>query len=339
MAYRRARRQVERVLFIEDALRGHRYGVPLAEFAHELDVSERTIRRDIDEMERAGVGIDLPIVDGRTWAKLRGARTSYVPITRRERYTLLAVRHIFDVLNGTPLHEDIESVLGKLEARMTHVERVEHESLGPLFAYVPDGGTKSYKDKADIIDELQTGIMSRKVVSYAYKNARNRTERGHLAPFTLLLYKQGLYIAGRRLKSPDAGHTLTGPDAWIWAIERFTDAEHLRSHTFTVPKEFDIQSLTQGAFGLHTGSKGPPEQVVIEFSKEKAAYVFARQWHPTQQFKHLPNGRICLTFTCTNLTPVIPWLLSWGPHARAISPSSFATAVRDKLKSAAAFYP
>jgi hypothetical protein len=45
--------------------------------------------------------------------------------------------------------------------------------------------------------------------------------------------------------------------------------------------------------------------VVIEFSAERAAYVRARLWHPTQTFEELADQRVRLTFTCGSLTPAV----------------------------------
>ena len=46
----------------------------------------------------------------------------------------------------------------------------EYGALGQHLAYVPDGGTKAYEDKGDIIDALQTEILSRKLVSFSYES-------------------------------------------------------------------------------------------------------------------------------------------------------------------------
>ena len=50
---------------------------------------------------------------------------------------------MFDVLRGTPFHEDATRVLAKFEQTMNASERKEHGALGQHFAYVPDGGTKA----------------------------------------------------------------------------------------------------------------------------------------------------------------------------------------------------
>jgi len=80
-------------------------------------------------------------------------------------------------------------------------------------------------------------------------------------------------------------------------------------------------------------------RVSIEFSREKADLVTARQWHPTQELTPADNGRIRLSFTCTNLVPVVSWVLEWGPHARAVEPPALVAAVVDELERARDLYP
>jgi predicted DNA-binding transcriptional regulator YafY len=333
--------QVARALRVLDALRGFRHGRALSELAAEVGVSERTVRRDLAELVDAGFEIDLSPIDRRAAARLIERSYSNVPITRRERFTLLAVRSVFDVLRGTPLHDDITSVLTKLEQRMSPEEREEHATFGDRFAYIPDGGTKAYDGKDDIIDALQTGILSRKVVRYAYTDSRNRTQRGFLAPFCLLLYRHGLYVIGRRLKSPDQGKTpidATSSSLGVFAVERFTEAAHLRASSFIVDPGFRIADALHGAFGIHIADPGRAQQVVIEFSKAKAHLVAARLWHPTQTIESLADGRVRLTFSCANLAPVVSWALEWGPHARVVAPTELVDAVRLELRHALASY-
>ena len=78
--------------------------------------------------------------------------------------------------------------------------------------------------------------------------------------------------------------------------------------------------------------------MVIEFSKERASYARSRLWHPTQQLDELPNGRLRLRFRCTNLLPVISWILEWGPQAKAIAPPTLIEHVIRELEAARAQY-
>jgi predicted DNA-binding transcriptional regulator YafY len=194
---------VSRTLRVLDELRGFRRGRRLAEIAAQLRASERTIRRDLADLRSAGFEIESLTLDGRAAARLVEKTYSNVAITRRERYTLLAIASLFDVLRGTPLWEDVTSLQAKLAQRMTPEERAEHATLGDRFAYVPDGGTKAYEGKEDILDALLTGVLSRRIVKYAYRDARGRVRKGRIAPYTMVLYKHGLYVIGRRVRDPD----------------------------------------------------------------------------------------------------------------------------------------
>ena len=322
-----------------DELRGFRRGRLLADLARQVDASERTVRRDLADLRATGFEIESLTLEGRAAARLVEKTYSNVAITRRERYTLLAIASLFDVLRGTPLWEDVTSLQQKLEQRMSPEERAEHASLGDRFAYVPDGGTKAYAGKEDILDALLTGVLSRRVVRYAYRDARGRVIEGHLAPYTMVLYKHGLYVIGTRLAAPADGKAIPdGAPIAVYAVERFSDAEHLRA-PFAPPPGFRVAEVLNGAFGIHAAtSERPPRRVVIEFSEARAAFVSARLWHPKQQLEPLPDGRVRLSFTCANLLPVVSWVLEWGPHARAIEPPELVADVIAELDAARAQY-
>lgn len=330
---------VARAFRVLNALRGFKEGRLLTDLAAAVGVSERTVRRDLADLADADIDIELTRVNGRAAACLVEASYSLVPITRRERYTLLAVTSVFDVLRGTPLHDDVSNVLAKLEQRMSTAERREHASMRGLFAYVPDGGTKAYDGKEDVIDALQTGILSRKAVQYVYKDSRGRTNRGLLAPFALLLYRHGLYAVGARGTDGRVDTANWRSSLGVFAVERFTEAEHIRENRFDMPADFKIDEVLHGAFGIHVGDQMKTQRIVIEFSREKAALVEARIWHPTQELRQLKDGTLELSFSCSNLAPVISWVLEWGPHARVAAPTDLIEMIVDELDAARRQYP
>jgi predicted DNA-binding transcriptional regulator YafY len=157
----------------------------------------------------------------------------------------------------------------------------------------------------------------------------------------VLLFRQGLYVVG-----PRVGEVGDGKETTNWrkrlgqfAVERFADAQHLRERTFEVPPDFHLDELLHGAFGIHVGSSDDqPQRVVIEFSKERASYARARVWHPTQAVEDLADGGVRFTFTCSNLTPVVSFVLEWGPHAWVIEPAELRAAVLSELDAARVRY-
>jgi predicted DNA-binding transcriptional regulator YafY len=261
---------------------------------------------------------------------------SPVAITKRERFTLLAVRRVFDAFKRTPFLDDVLSVLRKLEQRMSEKERNELTIFGEQFVYMPDHGTKSYEGKDDIIDAIQSGIINRKLVSYRYADARGRSRSGYLPPYRLAMYRHGLYAIGARLKEPDAD--LEAASLGVFAIERFIEAEHLKQFSFKIPEDARVREVLEGSFGPHLPDATGPHDVTVEFSAEKANLVSSREWHPSQQAHKLDDGRVRLSFRAPSLAPLVSWILEWGPHARAVAPPALAENVRNELVAALAQY-
>jgi predicted DNA-binding transcriptional regulator YafY len=325
--------QVARAMKILDALRGYKHGRRVSELSIEVGMSERTVKRDLEALQDAGIDIARDPIEGRAAARLQDRAYSYVAITKRERYTLLAVRQMFDVLKGTSFAEDVESVLRKLEQRMTDNERAEHATFGQRFAYLPDHGTKKYSDKDDVLDALLSGVLARRLVRYAYQGARGRAQRGVLAPFAMLMHKHGLYVLGKNVPSQVDIPDVESGEVVNWAVERFTEAEWLRNTSFVLPPSFKVDDHVDDVSGVHVG-KGPPQRVAVEFSKERAAYARGRTWHRTQELEEQRDGRVRLSFWCRNIAPVVSWILEWGPHARVLEPAELVEQVVQELRGA-----
>jgi predicted DNA-binding transcriptional regulator YafY len=329
--------QVARALRVLDALRGFTRGRWVNEIADFIGASERTVRRDLAELADAGIGIEITKQANRVYARLTEERSySPVAITKRERFTLLAVRRVFDVFRNTPFLEDVLSVLTKLEQRMTEKERTELAQHGEQLVYMPDHGAKSYEGKDDVIDALQSGIINRRLVRYRYADARGRARTGYLAPFRLAMYRHGLYAIGARLT--DATDEVASAPLGVFAIERFSEVDYLKAHPFEIPSDSNVRDVLTGAFGPHLPDGAEPHVVIIEFTAEKAHLVSSRAWHPTQEVTRLAHGRVRLTLRVPSLTPIVSWVLEWGPHACAIAPPALVERVIRELDGARAQY-
>lgn len=307
-----------RTLRLLDALTGQPQGRTLAELADELGVSESTIKRDLAHFDAGGIEVERILIGSRAAARLGGERHRLLLlITRRERYTLLATRRLFDVFAGTSLAEDVNSLLEKLAPASTTEERSQIASDRACFAYVPEGGTKFYRGKDDVLDALLTGILKRRLIEYVYKRGSGGTKKGLLAPLAMVMFKQGLYVIGRTLSEPSA--QMRSEDEGF-AVERFSAADVVRRSSFDVPSDFNLDDKLVSSFELPVGNPKSAKRVVVEFTKERAAYARAREWHKYQTLQELPDGSVILSFTCNNLDSIASWVHQWGPQAYVLEP-------------------
>ena len=104
----------------------------------------------------------------------------------------------------------------------------------------------------------------------------------------------------------------------------------MTAETFDVPEDAAAEPF-HNSLGVHTG---PPERIEIEFLPEAAVHVRERSWHPSQQIRETTNGSIRLTLNVCNDWAVRSWILSFGPLARVIAPSSLAETILEQLEEA-----
>ena len=326
--------QVARALRILDALRGFKHGRLVSELAIEVGMSERTVKRDLEALQDAGIDISREPIDGRAAARLKDRAYSYVAITKRERYTLLAVRRMFDVLKGTSFAEDVESVLRKLEQRMTPEERAEHATFGERFAYLPDGGTKQYTDKDDVIDALLSGVLSRKLVRYAYRGARGRAQRGILAPFAMLLHKHGLYVLGKNVASPS--------DVPAIDIRRCRQLGGRAVHRSGMAAQHVVRAAARRSSSTTTSTT----YRACTSARDRLSAWSSSSARSAQRTRAGGRGiarrrsRSSATAACASRSRAATsrrsssWILEWGPHAKVIEPPELVDEVVRELRGA-----
>ena len=314
--------QAARVVKLLDYLAGRRSGATYGEIAERFAVSERQARRDIAAIEEAGYFCEPVRVRGATGVRLIEGRPGAVRLTLRERYTLLAVRRVFDVLQGTPFAEDVRTIFDKVVASLPGTD--DSDPLDDRFVYLPDGGTKRYDASGDILNALLTGVLRRQQVACAYRSARGHEREGVLDPYAVVLYRHGVYVVGAL--DDDSG-------VRVYAAERFVAAQWLRGQPFERPADFDIDRYFEGAFGVFTGAER--HRVVVDLSPEVAHLVEHRMWHPSQKVTATEGGWLRLEMHVSSLTQVAHWLVGWGRHVRVQEPAGLAEQVRTTHEEAA----
>ena len=81
-----------------------------------------------------------------------------------------------------------------------------------------------------------------------------------------------------------------------------------------------------------------PINVVLRFRADQAPYVAERQWHPSQELKWLPDGRVELTFSAGGTFEIVRWILGWGDAVEVMAPESLRESTREAHQRAAKQY-
>lgn len=311
------------------ALESSRHGATIDGLARELEVTTRTIRRDLAALQEAGFALyDEHDEDGRArWRidghVLGGLETGF---TLAELCALYLSRHLLESVAGTPFQRDLTNAFGRLEKILSPRMRQFLDRLPSVLAAKPGPRARGKDASADIVARLLEATLHFRVTTMRYHSISSGRSKDYVVhPYRLAFAQGGLYVLAF---VPDY------KDVRTFAVDRIASAS-LEKQTFTPPKQPIGDEVFANSLGVNTG---PAERVEIEFDGRVAPYVRARVWHASQQISEGEDGRLRLTMNVCHDWALRSWLLSWGAFARVVSPAGLAAEIRDDLQSAAARY-
>jgi len=294
------------------------------EVAERLRVSVRSAIRYLEALRRAGEPLYDELAGKRkVWKLMPTARQQTLTFTTSQMLSLFLSRRVFDFLEGTGFKEDLDDVFAKLEHTLRRQDAAAARNLDRKIFDVNEA-PHLYQGRIEHVGDILTALLKEQRLVVVHESVRGRA-RFEIDPYTLLVYKKGLYPAGYSHKHEAV---------CTFALDGFADVEWLKGRGFTHPADYHPSQLYEGAFGLHAGE---PLEVRIRFSDKVARYVGRRRWHPSQEVRPVAGG-IELTMRVHGTTEVLSWMLGFGKEAEILEPDSLRAAAKAELRSAVERY-
>ena len=317
-------------------------GARVNDLAETLEVSRRTVIRYANALEYGALflkgkrPVEVPAVR-RDWDKTTGA--TWLFLEHRERtlpaniFRFAAVHAALETLaagGGSLLSEMTADVLDEVEGALppTHADLVARARTA--FHYVPFG-PKRYRDDVDLIEDLVGAVLYRRPVELYYRDRHGRGFHTRTEPFTIVLYRDGLYVLGR-VQEPGRG-----PLWRLYAVDRVDGLAVDREQTFDVPTDFDPAKHLKDGLGLWP-NEAPAQAVELAFSPEVAIDIRERTWPGEYTLEERDDGWTVLRITVRVTPEVIAWILSWGRSIEVLTPDSLRRDVVSHLRDAAVRY-
>jgi predicted DNA-binding transcriptional regulator YafY len=305
-----------------------RRGLTLEELAAgipaELSRHLRTIRRDLEALERGGFPLLTERTDGRTrWRLVEGFRAvPAIGFSPGELMALAFSRDLLRPLQGTPVRQALDSAFTKVAAALPPAsQELVRQMQGHLSARY--GPHKSYREHRETIERLSRAIAERRTVQMRYFTAaRGVTTRRDVDPYHLWYAGGGLYLIGH-------DHRRGAPRTF--AVERIRSLT-VTDHPYQLPLGFDVEAYVRDALVV---MRGRPVIVELELDRRTAAWARDRQWHPSQRATALPGGRLALTLQVAETPELVGWILSLGRGARVVRPASLRARVAAEARAIA----
>lgn len=314
---------------LREALEGAAHGLTLAELAHSLHVTERSVRRYLDELERAMEIESVETVPGgaHLWRIKPSERGRAVTLRRSQGYGLLATRRIFEVMRGSALFDELDVAFAQVQRVAERPTRAAmkgeispRDRFEERFLFLGEPPI-NYGSRAEELDVLYQSVAELRVVRFRprSRSTENRAERITLHPYAMVVHRGAVMVVGFVPASAEID---------VVAFDQMAEIRIAEAETFEIADGFQLSNYLHGEFGVARPSR---VRALIEFDARVADDVRARKVHPAQKLGTSPDGRIRLSMPLVNVPATIAWVLSFGDAARIVEPIELTRDVAERL--------
>lgn len=307
------------------------YGWSLEAIQHDLGVSERTLLRYVkvcrDELVDGRGRPIIELVRRGERRLLRLADTARAPdSTSYQALSFYFALSVLQFLDGTILKEGVDDLWERFRKGVPRARQPQLADFERKFYTVPYL-VKNYRAFDETLDVVLRCLVNQYTMQVEYSGLWHGETRTHgFDPYTLALYRGGLYLIGR-------SHLY---DKIVYlAIERIAEVTATATR-FEYPKRYSPEAHTDGVFGIVDGDE--TEVAILIRGEQGAGLLRSRRLHPTQRFTRQQGGATILTMRVRGTEELKNWVVGLGAHVEVLRPAALRDEVCAIHADAAALY-
>lgn len=319
-----SRPPLERMIAIHHLLQEFSY--PNArKLADELEVSAKTIRRDMDFM-RDRLNLPIEYDSSRKGFYYAEAVSSFpgLQITEEELLALLAAYQAIDSYQGAGFQEVLRSAFAQLTLGMQDKARVSRFQLYDTLSFRTVGAGNS---SPEILQQAGKAVLNQLEIHFDYKKPNaDKAEERRVRPYHLSFIRGLWYLVAYDMKR-SAMRT--------FALPRISNIKIGTEHF-----ERDPNFCADDYFAYSFGALGGKAVIDIRiwFDAYAATLVRERSWHETQEITELSGGEIEALFRLQDSGELLRWAMGWGRHAKVLAPPEAVAWVKRNIEEMARKY-
>ena len=311
------------------SLEAARYGKTVPQLADEMDVTTRTIYRDLEALQTVGFPLTDEVRDGHKYWSLSASPFKHLEelgFSLSELCALYLSRRMLEALTGIPFQTALSGAFGKFERDLPEQMREYLNKLPSVVNALPaPGKPRSHPGKDRFAEQLVNASLERRQIRMRYFSLSHGREGEYLVWPVRIIYMQGtLYLR-----------------AWVPAYgEVRTFATH-RIKTLSVLEErfTPSPSWAEEPFSTSLGpNDGKTIHVVLRFEPPLARLVRERTYHPSQTAKLLADGSLRFEIDVCDDAWLRSFILQFGHRVLVVAPRELADRIREELELAQQHY-
>ena len=285
--------------------------------ARELEVSERTIRRDLEFMRyQQGLPLQFNKPGNFWWYADDVADLTIAHAGPESHLALLVARQAVEQFKPTPLYQTLLNTINNLIEAFPAPMRREHALLSEKMRFE---GPLTPMINPSVWKNVCWGLQLGETLQMVYRTARDGQVRTRkLDPYGIVIRNREWYLIGfDHLRQ----------DIRTFYFPRITSATVLDQQIFQVRANFNLDEYLQESVDAHQ-SKAGRFKVKLRFTQEGTPGGQDFYWTKMQTTRHDKQGRLIVEFTTSALYAVQRQVLSWAGQVEVISPPKLRAGVQ-----------
>jgi len=317
--------RADRLISILLLLQVHRR-ITARELARRLEVSERTIHRDMEALSSGGVPVFAERGASGGWALMEEYKTNLTGLNRAETQSLFLLKPA-QLLADLGLEKASDAALIKLLAALPSIHRGDADYARQRIHIDLTGWNRS-EERAPLLPMLQEAVWQERRLQLTYQRGGDCgvVER-HVDPLGLVAKGSVWYLVG----------SVEG-DIRSYRVSRITDA-HVTGESFVRPKDFDLAAYWQASANIFKANL-PKYPAVLRVHKSilpRLTYAgrFARIEH-AEAADDSGWARVSMRFHFED--DASEYVLSFGSQIEVLEPQALRDRVVEMARSVIDFY-
>jgi proteasome accessory factor B len=288
--------------------------------ATELEVSKRTVYRDLNMLELA----NIPYYFDPDCGGYRIRRNFFLPpinLTLTEALSMLAMSGRIEGAGNVPVLGHGARAAVKLEGALPQgIRRYVGSVLDKM--QVSLGPLADHEGLDSMFDTLSQAVAGKRICVLSYNSVyEGKTIRLEIKPLKLLFMGRAWYLIA---------YSKMHRETRTFKLSRMAKVS-VTSRPFTKPKNVDLDGYFGNAWSMIP--EGCEHSVHLRFAPRVATNVSEVRWHKTQKTKMLPDGSLDYQVTVDGLGEITWWILGYGDQVEVISPAGLRKSVIGVAKS------
>ena len=275
--------------------------------AHELEVSAKTIQRDIEFMrDRLGLPIEYDQLHFGFVYTEPVANFPNIQVTEGEIVALFVAQKALQQYRGTPFEAPLRAAFHKIGDGLKDRITFSWSDLDAAISFRSAG--QSMAD-LEVFEVLSHAVLNSAEVEFRYRKLRGvAVETRRVRPYHLGCVDNQWYLFA---------FDLDRQQLRTFALPRIREPGRTGAR-FRRPANFSIGKFLDSSFGIFQGNG----RITVRILFQSFAAQLAREriWHHSQRIKELRDGALELQLQLGSLEEIERWILSWGDQAEVLEP-------------------